>query len=89
MTSLESIVKNFYFEEINKPGSRCPKFGKAGRKDFLFTCKRCGSQSEPMHFNHYLKYRLGLHLVSNCHPSTTSNSNTPTEEEEQEQKSNK
>jgi len=72
-SSLENIISNFHFEQVEKPGSRYPKFGKAGKKDFLFTCKRCGSQSEPMKFDHDLRYRLGVHLASNnCHPSTGS-----------------
>jgi hypothetical protein len=83
MTSIETILSNFYFEEIEKPGFKYPKFGKAGRKDYLFTCKRCGSQSEPMKFDHDLRYRLGVHLASNCHPlsTITNNSNNTSEEE--------
>ena len=77
-TLLESILKNFYFEQVEKAGSKYPKFGKAGKKDYIFTCKRCGSQSEPMNFHQDLKYRLGSHLARYCH----SYSNASTKEEE-------
>ena len=81
MTSLESILKNFTFEELEKPGSRYPKFGKAGRKDFLFTCKRCGSTSAPLKFTHDITYSLAAHLMmSNCKPSSA-----PSESEQQQE----
>jgi hypothetical protein len=32
----------------------------------------CSSQSEPMHFDLDIKYRLASHLVKNCNPSSTS-----------------
>jgi hypothetical protein len=49
MTNFESILKNFYIEPINE--NKYHKFGKAGRQDYLLTCKKCGSQSEPMYFH--------------------------------------
>ena len=49
MTNFEYILKNFYFEPVNE--DKYPKFGKGGRQDYLFTCRRCGSQSEPMKFD--------------------------------------
>jgi hypothetical protein len=70
MTSLESILKNFYFEPMNE--NRYPKFGKAGRQDYQFICKRCNSISEPMKFEPDIKYRLASHLVNHCHPSYSS-----------------
>jgi hypothetical protein len=83
MASLENILNNFYFEEVDKPGSKYPKFGKAGRKDYIFTCKRCGSQSEPVKFDLDIKYRLGSHLVKNCNP--VSSVSEQQQEEEQQQ----
>ena len=78
MTTFEKILKNFYFEPLNG-GNKFPKFGKSGsRQEYLFTCKRCGSQSEPMNFHQDLKYRLGSHLARYCH----SYSNASTKEEE-------
>jgi hypothetical protein len=68
--TLESILKTFYFEEINE--NKYHKFGKAGRKEYTFTCKHCSSQSEPMHFDLDIKYRLASHLVKNCNPSSAS-----------------
>jgi len=62
-TIIETILSNFHFEEVEKPGSRYPKFGKAGKKDYLFTCKRCGISSEPMKFDHDIRYRVGSHLA--------------------------
>lgn len=38
MTNFESILKNFYIEPINE--NKYPKFGKAGRQDYLFTYKK-------------------------------------------------
>lgn len=78
---LESILKNFYFEQVEKAGSKYPKFGKAGKKDYIFTCKRCGSQTEPIHFDLDIKYRLVSHLTRYCNPSTDTS-----EEEEEEEK---
>ena len=77
MTTFEDIIKNFYFEPLNG-GNKYPKFGKSGRIDYLFTCKRCGSQSEPIHFDLDIKYRLVSHLTRYCNPST----DTSEEEEE-------
>jgi len=78
MTSLEEILSNFYFEPVNG-GNLFPKFGKAGRQDYQFTCKRCGSTSEPMKFENDIKYRLGVHLSSRyCRPSAS-------EQQEEEQ----
>jgi hypothetical protein len=71
MTSLEYILKNFYFEPANG-GNKFPKFGKAGRQDYLFTCKRCGSQSEPMKFHENIQYRLASHLARYYNPSAFS-----------------
>lgn len=65
MTSFEYILKNFYFEPVNK--NKYPKFGKSGRQDYLFTCERRGSQSEPMNFHQDMEYRLGSHLSRYCH----------------------
>jgi hypothetical protein len=85
LSYFKNIIKNFSFEELEGAGSRYPKFGKAGRKDFLFTCKRCGSQSDHMKFNHDIKYRLASHLVSNCHPSKAVSESEEEKEEEQQQ----
>lgn len=82
MTSLEEILSNFSFAELEKPGSRYPKFGKAGRKDFIFTCKRCGSQRESMKFTHNIPHKWASHLARYCRPSSTSQSE---QEEEQMQ----
>ena len=39
-TSFEDILSNFYFEQVDKPGNKYPKFGKGGdRQDYLFICK--------------------------------------------------
>ncbi len=76
MTSFEYILKNFYFEPVNE--NKYPKFGKPGRQDYLFTCKRCGSHSEPMKFDLDIKYRLGAHLSKYCNPSQ----NTSEQQEE-------
>lgn len=80
MSSLENILRNFYFEELEKPGNKYPKFGKAGRKDFLFTCKRCGSTSEPMKLSHDITYSLASHLTRYCNPSSS-----PEQQQEEEQ----
>lgn len=82
---LENIIKNFWFEQVEKPGNKYPKFGKAGRKKYLFTCKRCRSQSEPMLFHQDIKYRLYSHLVNNCHPSSDNTSSTEEVEQSQQQ----
>lgn len=79
MSSLENILSNFYFEQVDKPGNKYPKFGKAGRQDYIFTCKLCGSQSEPMYFHPDMRYRLAMHLSRYCKPVSSSDS----EEEEQ------
>jgi hypothetical protein len=55
MTSFEDILNNFYFEPLNE--NKFSKFGKAGRQDYLFTCKHCSSTSEPMKFEQDIKYR--------------------------------
>jgi hypothetical protein len=81
MTSLEDILKNFYFQHVDG-GNKFPKFGKPGRTDYIFTCKRCGSQSEPMKFEQDIKYRLVSHLTRYFNPSTTSGSQ---EQEDQQQ----
>jgi len=80
MTSLETILKNFYFEPVNE--NKFPKFGKPRRQDYLFTCKRCGSTSEPMKFENDIKYRLASHLVKHCRPSSTASEQ---QQEEQQQ----
>ena len=80
MTSFEYILKNFYFEPLNE--NKFPKFGKAGKQEYLFVCKRCKSQSEPMKFDLDVKYMLASHLVKNCKPSNASNTS---EQEEQQQ----
>jgi hypothetical protein len=49
MTNFESILKNFYIEPINE--NEYPKFGKAVRQDYLFTCKKCDSQRTHMYFH--------------------------------------
>ena len=67
-------------EQVEKAGSKYPKFGKAGKTDYIFTCKRCGSQTEPIHFDLDIKYRLVSHLTRYCNPSTD------TSEEEEEEK---
>lgn len=81
MSSLKNILSNFYFEPVDG-GNKFPKFGKAGRQDFQFTCKRCGSTSEPMKFHQNITYRLASHLTSHCRPSSASESD---QQEEQQQ----
>ncbi len=83
MTSFEYILKNFYFEPVNQ--NKYPKFGKPGKQDYLFTCKRCGNTSEPMKFEPDVKYRLAGHLSSYCHPVSANNSSEQQQEEEQQQ----
>jgi hypothetical protein len=85
MTSLEDILKNFYFEPLNE--NKYPKFGKPGRQDFIFTCKHCSSTSEPMKFEQDIKYRLVGHLTRFCKPSTTTSSGN--QEQEIEEPENK
>jgi hypothetical protein len=80
MTSLEDILENFYFEPLNE--NKYPKFGKADRQDYLFTCKHCKNTSEPMKFESDIKYRLASHLTRYCHPS----SSITEEQQGQEQK---
>ena len=70
MTSLESILNNFYFQPMNE--NKYPKFGKPGRADYTFTCRRCGNTSEAMKFEPDIKYRLASHLVRYCRPSSSS-----------------
>ena len=82
--TLESILKNFTFEELEKPGSRYPKFGKAGRKDFVFICRKCGSTSEPMKLSQDITYNLAAHLARYCKPSSSSESEQRQEQKEQE-----
>jgi hypothetical protein len=78
MATFKEILSNFYFEPVNG-GNKFPKFGKAGRQDYQFTCKRCGSISEPMDFHRNITFRLASHLTRHCRPSTRSES-----EQEQE-----
>jgi hypothetical protein len=84
MTSLEDILKNFYFQQLNE--NKFPKFGKAGRQDYLFTCKHCSSTSEPMKFEHDIKYRLASHLTRFCKPSTTTSSGNQEQQEQQQER---
>jgi hypothetical protein len=67
MTSLETILRNFYFEPVNE--NKFPNHGKVGRQDYQFICKRCNSISEPMKFEPDIRYRLVSHLVNHCRPS--------------------
>ena len=77
---LESILKNF--EQVEKAGSKYPKFGKAGKTDYIFTCKRCGNQTEPIHFDLDIKYRLVSHLVKNCSNKPVSSSSSEQQDQE-------
>ena len=79
--TLENILKNFTFKELEKPGNKYPKFGKAGRKDYIFTCRKCGSTSEPMKLSHDIKFNLAAHSVKYCKPSSA-----PSESEQEEEK---
>lgn len=83
MSSLENILSNFYFQPVNE--NKFPKFGKAGRQDYQFTCKRCGYHSDLMHFDHNIKYRLASHLTRYCRPSSTSSESEQQEQEEEEE----
>jgi hypothetical protein len=80
--SLEENLKNLYFELVDKPGSKFPKIGKAGRADYIFTCKHCKIQIELMHFHQNFKYRLASHLTRYC------NSSSPTSSEQNKKKRN-
>jgi hypothetical protein len=78
--TLEEILKNFYFEKVNE--NKYPKFDKAGRQDFIFLCKHCNSQSEPMKFEPDIKYRLASHLVNHCNPSSSATAESKQQQEE-------
>ncbi len=82
MTSFEYILSNFYFEPVNE--NKYPKFGKPGRQDYQFTCKRCGSHSEPMKFDLDVKYRLAGHLSSYCKPVSNTSEQQQDQGEQQE-----
>ena len=94
MTTLESILKNFYLEKevAKKPVDKFPRFGKEEEQQrsnnnktrYLFTYKRCGSTSEPLNIQQDLQYRLSAHLARYCNPSSSS---SELEEEEEQQNS--
>ena len=92
MTTLESILKYFYLEKevAKKPVDKFPRFGKEeeqqrsnnNKTKYLFTCKRCGSTSEPLNIHQYLQHRLSAHLARYCNLSSSS---SELEEEEEQQ----
>ena len=82
MTSLKAILKYFRVAKIrDNTYPTAEEHNDSSKREYLFFCKRCGSQSEPMNITQNIKSRLSLHLTRYCHPSTSADSELEQQQE--------